>query len=364
MGNAGAAAGRSMTTLSRPLLMKQQRRFAFRRPPGPLPDGYDPNATKVTVPLRPRRAADPISADIADVLAAHRIDVEKVRRRYPAALRYDVPRLLEMLKFLSTNHLDTAKIINRQPQILQMNPQVLASKLAFFQTLSTKPNKVVESCPQLLFSPTKTIQRKMDMFRQRGVPPELLLNRFPSIFALGDEAIQHRIAFLQHLGLDAKQIAKRGPPVYALSEKNIQLKFDYFSNLGFDAARIFNAQPGLDRIPAHSEWRSKRVPIYPWTQPQVIGRSIDHTLPPTIEFLTKDMGRSLEEISRNPVCLTCSLTKRIKPRHRYMMAHGRRKDFALGTLLNSSEESFVWNVARQPLEHYRDWLKTGIPHCE
>jgi hypothetical protein len=337
MGNAGAAAGRSMTTLSRPLLMKQQRRFAFRRPPGPLPDGYDPNATKVTVPLRRSRAADPISADIADVLAAHRIDVEKVRRRYPAALRYDVPRLLEMLKFLSTNHLDTAKIINRQPQILQMNPQVLASKLAFFQTLSTKPNKVVESCPQLLFSPTKTIQRKMDMFRQRGVPPELLLNRFPSIFALGDEAIQHRIAFLQHLGLDAKQIAKRGPPVYALSEKNIQLKFDYFSNLGFDAARIFNAQP------------------------QVIGRSIDHTLPPTIEFLTKDMGRSLEEISRNPVCLTCSLTKRIKPRHRYMMAHGRRKDFALGTLLNSSEESFVWNVARQPLEHYRDWLKTVSP---
>lgn len=44
------------------------------------------------------------STDIADVLAAHRIDVEKVRRRYPAALRYDVSSFSSSLETFKTAH--------------------------------------------------------------------------------------------------------------------------------------------------------------------------------------------------------------------------------------------------------------------
>lgn len=100
-------------------------------------------------------------------------------------------------------------------------------------------------------------------------------------------------------------------------------------------------------------------PILPWAQPQVIGRDIARTLRPTIEFMTMDMGRSLEEINRNPVSLLCSLENRIKPRYRYMMAHRRRKDCGLGTLCTLPDERFAWLVAKQPTQHYIEWRKSS-----
>jgi len=92
-------------------------------------------------------------------------------------------------------------------------------------------------------------------------------------------------------------------------------------------------------------------------QPPIISMNIDRKLGPTIEFITKKMGRSLEEINRAPVCFSISLTRRLKPRYFYMMAHGRRKDYSLGTLCTPPDDRFAWLVAGQPVQHYRHWLE-------
>lgn len=67
----------------------------------------------------------------------------------------------------------------------------------------------------------------------------------------------------------------------------------------------------------------------PCAYPQFIGFSIESKLRRSIEFITKDMGRPLQEISRNPSCLSISLDQRLKPRYHYMMEHGKRHDFSL-----------------------------------
>jgi len=269
MGNAGLTRGRPAIAAFRlRFTITRQRRFASHRP---ILDSDGQRGAKPAWSSQETCSADAKSTAISEFLAAHQIDVEKVRRRCPAVLRYDVTRLQAMLQFLNANNLDPVKILNKQPQILQRKPDTLASNLAFLQTLPINPTKAIESYPPLLCFPIDTIQSKMEALTKIGLLPVSILNQYPQVF----------------------------------------------------------------------------------------GRDIDRTSLHTIGFLTKDMGRSLEEINRNSVCLTYSLEKRIKPRHRYMMAHGRRKDFALGTLLNCNDERFAWTVARQPPQHYRDWLKSG-----
>jgi hypothetical protein len=302
MGNIGVVRGFSAVThLPRAFLTTHtRRRLASRRPPGPL---LNDDGRCLPKPRRPC-APNATPTAISDLLTQHGVDVEKVRRRCPAPLRYDVMRVEALLRFLSERHFDPAKTLNKYPQVLQMEPKVLASNLIFLQTLRIDLKKAVESCPMLLYLPTKTVQSKMAMWAQLGLNPETVLKRWPAMLTLSDDAIRRQVAFLQGLGLNAKRIVQR--------------------------------------------------------HPQVIGRSIEGTLRPTFDFITKDMGRSLEKIDRNPVSLLYSLENRIKPRYRYMMEHGIRKDYSLSTLLTCSDECFTWTIARQPVQHYHDWLKS---HC-
>jgi hypothetical protein len=335
MGNAGVAGRRSaVTTLPRPLLAICQRRFASCRPPTVFPGDDRRHASKVATPRGRVSAADSVPNAITDILAALGIDVERVRRRCPAVLKYDVTRLHAMLQFFSTSNLDPAKLLNKYPQILQLKLDVLASNLTFLQTLPINANKAVESCPVLLYLPPKTIQSKLDMFGRLGLPAEMMIKRHSSIFARSDEAIRRKLAFLELLGLDAKHIVTQFPPVVGLTDRHIRSKFNYLSDMGLDARRIFNAKP------------------------QVISMDIERKLRPTIEFITKDMGYSLAEISKNPSCFTYSIEQRIKPRHRYMMAHGKRKDYALSTLFHSTDKAFTWLVDRHPVEHYHQWRES------
>jgi len=289
-----------------------QRWFASRQPEGNISER---RGLKATLPQRRTSVADPMPPAITNVFTQHGINPERVRRRCPAALHYDVTRIQTMLQFLSAKRLDPAKVINKRPQILQMNTKVVASNLVFLQMLPMNVRKVVEMSPELLSLPCHTIQTKIDALAHLGFVPETVLKRFPALISLDLDAIRSRIAFLHHLGLDYKLIVIRSFPAFGLSPATIQSKFTYLIDVGLDAARIIDAQPS------------------------VLGRNIDRTLQPIITFSTKDMGRSLEKINQTPACLTYSLEKHIKPRYWYMMAHGRRTDFSLSSLCNLSNQS-------------------------
>jgi hypothetical protein len=252
------------TKVLRPHLTTNQRWFASRQPEGNISER---RGLKATLPQRRTSVADPMPPAITNVFTQHGINPERVRRRCPAALHYDVTRIQTMLQFLSAKRLDPAMVINKRPQILQMNTKVVASNLVFLQMLPMNVRKVVEMSPELLSLPCHTIQTKIDALAHLGFVPETVLKRFPALISLDLDAIRSRIAFLHHLGLDYKLIVIRSFPAFGLSPATIQSKFTYLIDVGLDAARIIDAQPS------------------------VLGRNIDRTLQPIITFSTKDMGR-------------------------------------------------------------------------
>jgi hypothetical protein len=293
-------------TLAGSLIAFHQRRFVAHRPLKPIPNGDGRRVARpiTAVSTQRMRGADAAPTAASDLLTQHGVDIKKVRKRCPAAVRYDVTRVQSVLRFLSANHFDPAKTLNKEPQVLRVDPKVLAPNLALLQTLPIDVKKAVESCPRLLYLPIKTIQSKMDALALLGFNPEIMLGRCSAIVTRGDDTIRRHVAFLQEIGLDANRIVPR--------------------------------------------------------QPQVIGLDIDRTLRPTIKFLTKDMGRPLKEIEDTPTALLYSLKERIQPRHWYMMEHGTRKDYKLSTLLHCNDERYAWIVARRPLEHYHQWLKSFL----
>jgi len=336
MGNAGLTRGRHpVTTFPCSRLMTRPHRFASRQPLNSFPDDDGRRAVKAAAPLRRNHPADPTPTAVIDVLASHGVDIERVRKRCPAVFRYDVARLQESLRVLSTSHLHPAKVINKYPEVLSLKPEVLASNLAFIQTLLIGANKAVESCPQLLIFSSQTIEPKMNVMAKLGLPTNKMVKISPAVLTRSAEAIHRKIALLRLLGSDATRIVARLPLVIGLTEQCIRAKFSHLNDVGLDAVKLLHAQP------------------------QIFSANIDRNLRPTIEFITRNMGRSLEEIRKNPVCLICSLEKRIKPRYRYMITHGRRKDYSLGTLFTPPDERFALLVAGQPLQHYQQWLQSS-----
>lgn len=247
-----------------------------------------------------------------DVLLAHGIEIEKVRKHRSSVLRYETSRIQKSLDFLNHNGLDAAKVVNRDPQVLQSQPEVMAANLEFLRTLPISVTKEVAKCPHLLHLPIHTIQSKLDVIASHGV----------------------RFILLDSLGLDARRIVERFPSVLSRPEPSIRSHLNFLSGVGLDAIQIINAAPSI------------------------IGCGIEQNLRPTITFITKDMGRSLQDIHRHPASLSYSLEHRIKPRYLYMMLYSHRKDYALSTLLTPNNDRFSGAVARQSLQHYTNWLKS------
>jgi mTERF domain-containing protein len=265
------------------------------------------------------------------LLSSCDVEIERVRKGRPCVLRYDVSRVQAVLDFLNSNHISGHKVLNRNPRVLQSKPENMALNLEFLHSWSINVPKAVEACPQLLYTPIQTIQNKLDVLMGFGLDPTTVFKRFPQVMGLAQPAMCERFILLAELGLDAKRIVKRRPAVFGSCESTLRTCIHFFDGTGLDTKRILDSHP------------------------TVLGRNPHRSLRPIIDFITKDMGRTLEEINRNPACLTYSLEKRIKPRYRYMLEHGRRQDYKLSTLFSPTDERFAWLVARQPHPHYHEW---------
>jgi len=244
---------------------------------------------------------DSVPASTVDLLNALGIDIDKTHRRCPSVLRYDPTRITAIVSCLNIHGLDVLKVVNRQPIVLQVSPGKIASNMEFLRTLPIDAKKAVESSPGLLFCSIVTLRSKIDLLVSLGLKPHLVITRFPSIST--------------H------------------SKKSIHLCFEFLSHLGLDAVRILNSVPS------------------------VIGHDLERTLRPTIEFITTDMGRSLQEINACPRCLTCSLKQRLTPRYRYMMLYGKRKDYSLSTLCCYPNHRFAMAIGTHSLQQYEEWLQ-------
>jgi len=256
-----------------------------------------------TLALPPHDLGSAVAAPTPiDLLKKMGVNFEKIHRRHPSALRSNLANLLAVLIFLDANNINAKKVIDREPRIITAKPATFASNLEFLKTLPINVSKSIESSPSFLMLRVPTIQSKIAVWKDLGLKPEVMLRRHPNILHRSEDSIRKCLRVLKEAGLD---------PV-----------------------RIINAQP------------------------PVVSLDIERNLRPTIECITLVMGHSLQEINRNPVCLMCSLEKRLKPRHRYMKLHGMGKGYGLGTICTPTDERFVSLVADQPVHHYHQYLES------
>jgi len=238
------------------------------------------------------------------LLQCYGVDLEKVSRKYPYALRYNVAKTQAAVEVLTRHNIDVRKAFGRRPQLLSLAPQVLDTRLILLKKLlgDQRVPHAIANCPGVL-----------------GLLPS---------------TVNTKSALLASLGLDAKVLSRRLPQILTCSEFAIRSRISFFDEVGLDALRIINGKP------------------------EVVLYDIQRTIRPTIEYITNEMGRSLEDINNCPRVFGTSLERRLKPRHEYLKQHGRRQDYSLSSLCASTDTRFVLLLSDRAQEDYRRWLAT------
>jgi len=235
------------------------------------------------------------------LLRHYRVDLDRVAHKLPCVLRYDVAKTQAAIEILERHNIDIGKAVNRNPRLLSMAPDVLDARLHLL---------------------TELLGERMV---QRAISSSV------SLLSSNPDTLHRNIAMLTSLGLDAKMMVKRYPLVVTRTETVIHSRMYFFEFMGLDAVRIINAKP------------------------EVVHLSIERTLRPIVEYITKDMGRSLEEINECPRCFSTSLMLRLKPRHEYLILYAKTHDYSLNSICARTDLRFASLTTRSP-GHYRQWF--------
>jgi hypothetical protein len=181
-----------------------------------------------------------------------------------------------------------------------------------------------------------------------------MVRKCPAILALfGPSRLAANLMYLEELGMSREEIillTTRNPEVIGHSIKdNVEPKIDWLRSLGMsrlDAARVVLGKPKLSL--AKLQDRIKGFMDYGFTLEQVLNMLLRNrglvgyateTVIPKLDFVTKEMGQDLEEISQWPTGLCYSLDKRIIPRWTEAVEAGIQ-DSNWRTLLVATSERF------------------------
>jgi len=235
----------------------------------------------------------------AQLLSSHGVDLKKVARRCNSALQCDVANAQAVITTLKKHDINAIKMIESNPRLLRIPVELFDARIVALKGFLGERPKAIANAPTLLGHLSHTLE--------------------------------YKIPLLTSLGLDAKKLIRRYPMVLGHKVQSASVRISFFEETGLDAIGIINGFP------------------------HVIGYDIGRKLRPIVEYITKDMGRLLEEINKCPRCFSTSLELRLKPRHEYLMLCGRRQDYSLGVICGSTDAKFV-TLTNQTFDHYRQWL--------
>jgi len=240
----------------------------------------------------------PDRADTVALLIAHGMNTGRIRRMYPAALRYDPSRILATIAALKALGVDSLKALDRNPRLLAYRSGCWEERLAVLRELNLDVAKVVAACPVVVGLPPGTLRTKAEALRGMGLNVTRVLRHFPHAFTYSEDRIRRTLVFLDGVGLD---------PV-----------------------RVVNASP------------------------TVLSYKITTKLQPTVDFVTVTMGRNITELYKHSACFGYSLTGRLIPRHRFAVLH-QKQHLSLSSLFGSTDDRFA-KAFGQHLAVYREFV--------
>jgi len=241
-------------------------------------------------------------ASAIDAFEAHGVDVERIRCRYPYALRYPPTRVLATIDALSGLKVDPVRVLRRCPRLLSTDPQSWETRLAVLCSLELDVATMLTACPELLSYGPDTLKTKLEGLVRVGLDPGKIMKAFPNALGLREDRIRGTLFFL--------------------------------GTMGMDGVRIVNAAPS------------------------VLSHSVELKLRPVVQFVTIDIGRAVVELNQNPTCFTFSLDGRMRPRYAFAELHAHHRS-SLCALFIYPDSRFVRFVGR-PLDEYHMWLATHL----
>jgi hypothetical protein len=241
-----------------------------------------------------------------DVLQAQGMDVARIERFYPHALRYPPDRIFATITALKNVQVDHVKILNRDPLLWYSDPQCWEARL--------------------------------DVLRELGVDAGKIVAMFPGVLRLPPETLQAKFAALSRMGLVAAKVVRHCPTALNLTEDRIRTTIAFLDSVGLDGLRVVNGYP------------------------MVLSRSLASKLRPAVHFVTVEMGRDVIELQRCPACFTLSLDRRLRPRYLFATLHSM-SHFKIGTFFLCTDSLFAYRVGR-PLDEYHTWLSQYISKLE
>jgi len=242
----------------------------------------------------------PVSQETAalHILETNGVDMKRVQRFYPHALRYLPDRLIGTIAALKELKVEPGRVINRLPKILSPDPRSWDAAVGVLRAMDLDVAKVIASCPAILSLPPATLLVKIELLKEMRLNPTVVLSQCPSALIYSKDRIRSTLEFLNSVGLDG--------------------------------ARLISASP------------------------TVLCCSVDTKLRPIVLFVTVGMQREIVELQRNPACLHLSLNGRLKPRYAFATLH-LKHTLGISTLFYKSDPLFCRSVGR-PFEEYKHWL--------
>jgi hypothetical protein len=237
-------------------------------------------------------------ADAAEAMAAHRIDLERVRRFYPPALRYPPARILHTIAALKELNVDYAKALNRWPHLCSSLPEHWEDRLTILRGMNLDVAKMVTSYPAIVSHLPDTLRAKVEA--------------------------------LSRMGLDAAKVVRLCPTVFCYTENRLRGTLSFLDGVGLNGVQIVNA-----------------VPV-------VLSCSVDTKLRTIVQFVTVEMARDIKELQRSPEVFTRSLERRLRPRYAFATLHSKQCS-SMGVLFVYTDRRFSLHVG-QPLHVYQAWL--------
>ncbi|MCO5566706.1 hypothetical protein L7F22_020384 [Adiantum nelumboides] len=332
---------------SEQLTRAPQRVRAAVRPPKLIEDQIPQNGLVAGLELEEK------CQPVVDYLLSLGVDestLQKIVRRRKACFYVKINKVKERLGYLMSLGIkieDIGKVITRHPQVLEYTvDRMMKPRVQYLQSIGvpdTRLGRVLTVSPSLLrCSLAGTLKQRVRFLLEEvgvtegDVPKIVLLS--PQILTQSiTDSLRPRINFLlKKVGLSQERVAKmvtKHPQLLHYSITNgIQPRIDFLRSIGLsdhDIAVVLS--------------RSS----------QVLSLSVEKSLKPKCDYLSKELKCGLPTIVSFPAYLSLSLEQRIRPRHEFLKALGRRPSgpFPMCALAVTDQE-YCKRWAKSTVEEY------------
>ncbi|MCO5559134.1 hypothetical protein L7F22_012726 [Adiantum nelumboides] len=328
-------------------ITRAPQRVRAVRPPKPIEAQIPQNGLVAGLELEEK------CQPVVDYLLSLGLDesiLQKIVRRRKACFYVKINKVKERLGYLMSLGIkieDIGKVITRHPQVLEYTvDRMMKPRVQYLQSLGvpeTRLGRVLTVSPSLLrCSLAGTLKKRVRFLLEEvgvtegDVPKIVLLS--PQILTQSiTDSLRPRINFLlKKVGLSQERVAKmvkKHPQLLHYSITNgIQPRIDFLRSIGLsdhDVAVVLS--------------RSS----------QVLSLSVEKSLKPKCDYLSKELKCGLSTIVSFPAYLSLSLEQRIRPRHEFLKALGRRPSgpFPMCALAVTDQE-YCKRWAKSTVEEY------------